>query len=374
MKPALEPSEQPLQAAVQAIPCGLIVYDARRRVRFANPCALAHCARSAADLIGKRDDEVFSPEYCSGYLPQLSRAMETCRTVAFDWTQPEACGGRTLSVTYTPCTDRGVLKEVVALSYDVSSYQQAQEALHEQVARLREQARELARSNTELEQFASLISHDLRSPLVSISGCVELLAEECAPHLTDESHQLLEYIRTSVARMAELIRSVLEYSQAGSRPIASAPCDCERVLDAALSNLRTQIISNRARVSRDPLPSVLGERALLVQLFQNLIENALKYRSDQPPCVHVSATASGNDWTFSVRDNGVGIDRTQIAGLFQLFHRGAGYERECAGLGIGLASCKRIVERHRGRIWVDSTPGAGSTFFFTLCSASGSPG
>jgi light-regulated signal transduction histidine kinase (bacteriophytochrome) len=168
-----------------------------------------------------------------------------------------------------------------------------------------------------------------------------------------------------VQRMQNLIQDLLAYSRVGTRGRRMAPTDCEKVLQGALANLRLAIKETGAVVTHDPLPTVTGDEAQLVQLLQNLIGNALKFRGDRKPQIHVSACPYERHTLFSVRDNGIGIEPQYLERIFVIFQRLHGREKY-PGTGIGLALCKRIVERHGGRIWVESKPGEGSTFYFTL--------
>ncbi|MCW5976924.1 MAG: PAS domain-containing protein [Bryobacteraceae bacterium] len=226
---------------------------------------------------------------------------------------------------------------------------------------------ELRRANQDLEQFAYSASHDLQEPLRHISIYSELLRRKCEGRFDNEADELMKSVMDGARRMEMLVRDLLAYTQAVNVTGAmSEPVDAERVFQLALSNLREAIRENAAEVTHDPLPPVWAHEVHLVQLFQNLVGNAIKYRRDaEPPRVHARAERAGAEWIFSVRDNGIGIERQyreRIFGLFKRLHGG----RKYAGTGIGLAICQKIVESYGGRIWVESEIGAGSTFFFTL--------
>jgi PAS domain S-box-containing protein len=231
--------------------------------------------------------------------------------------------------------------------------------------RLAEQAEELTRSNTELEHFAYVASHDLQEPLRVVSSYIGLLARRYEGRLDTDAEEFIGYALDGVARMQQLITDLLAYSRVSSQRREFGLVDCELVLAETLQNLAPLIEQNGASVTRDPMPSVAGDSAQLVRLFQNLLSNAIKFRGAAPPQVHVGATRDENKWVFSVRDNGIGIHPQDVKRIFMIFER-AHTDKSYPGTGIGLAISKRIVERHRGRIWVDSQPGAGSTFWFTI--------
>ncbi len=222
---------------------------------------------------------------------------------------------------------------------------------------------ELANSNEELQNFASVVAHDLRSPLLTISGYCQLLQEELGPQLPAAAAEYIGQIVNGALRMSRLIDDLLEYSRAIRRR-QFQPVDMHSVLTHARANLEAAIREQNAEVEAGPLPVVLGDPTQLAQLLQNLIGNAVKFHREKPPRIRVTAFQDGGFWKFAVEDNGQGIDRADFDHIFQAFQRGHGHKYP--GTGIGLAICKKIVERHGGRIWVESAPGEGSTFHFTL--------
>jgi PAS domain S-box-containing protein len=235
-----------------------------------------------------------------------------------------------------------------------------------QVEKALEQSKlELERSNTDLERFASIASHDLREPLRAISGFAGLLAKQYGDRLDAEADEYIEYILEGTMRLQELIDALLTYSQVGTRGRAFKPTDCEDILDRVTSNLTMSIEENGAMITHYPLPSVLGDRVQLEQLFQNLISNAIKYRGKEKPEIHIGLTRKNSEWEFSIRDNGIGVEPQHSDRIFVIFQR-LHTQDEYPGTGLGLAICKRIVERHGGRIWIESEFGKGSTFYFTI--------
>jgi two-component system, sensor histidine kinase and response regulator len=232
----------------------------------------------------------------------------------------------------------------------------------ERAAELRTE--ELARSNRELAEFASVVAHDLRSPLLTISGYCQLLSEEYGKLLDENAHDYLGQVVAAAARMSRLIEDILEYSRVGRslRPLRSV--DMQSVLDQAMANLEGSIREQAAAIEVGPMPTVVGDQTQLVQLLQNLIDNGIKFHRDESPRLRVTAARIADGWQFAVEDNGVGIAEEYFEQIFRTFRRLHG--REIPGTGIGLAICKKIVERHRGRIWPVSAVGQGTTFYFTI--------
>ena len=224
---------------------------------------------------------------------------------------------------------------------------------------------DLERSNRELELFATVTSHDLQEPLRMVSSYVELLAQRYKDKLDEKANRWIACVVDGAARMKRLIDDLLELSRLGTRGQPFAPTDCAGIFDKAVSNLQRAIQESGAVVTRGPLPMVMADATQLTQVLQNLLGNAIKFRSQEPPKVHVAAQRQGGHWQFSVRDNGIGIDPQFAEQIFVIFQRLHGRD-EYPGTGIGLAICKKVIERHGGRIWVESQPGQGATFYFTI--------
>lgn len=243
-------------------------------------------------------------------------------------------------------------------------------AVTKMVRTLNQQAAELKRSNADLEQFAYIASHDLQEPLRMVSGFTGLLKRRYGGKLDADADEFIGFAIGGVNRMQELINDLLSYSRVGREEVAAKPVDMQIVVDEALANLQTRIEERSALVSSGPLPAVLANHGMLVRLFQNLVGNALKFCKAERPIVRIAAEQHGTDWVFSVADNGIGIEpqyKDRIFLIFQRLHK----QGEYPGTGIGLAVCKRIVERNGGRIWLESEPGKGTTFFFTLPATGG---
>ncbi|RLC93830.1 MAG: hypothetical protein DRI39_04605 [Chloroflexi bacterium] len=246
----------------------------------------------------------------------------------------------------------------MAIIRDITERKQSQEKLTQLMT-------ELSRSNAELEQFAYVASHDLQEPLRMVSSFLQLLARRYEGKLDEEADEFIRYAVDGARRMQGLINDLLTYSRVGTRGKPFEPTDCEEVLEQALANLHIAIEESGATVTHGPLPTVVADEGQLVQLLQNLVGNALKFRRDEPPRVHIGAEQAGDMWVFSVSDNGIGISPEYCDRIFILFQRLHSRD-EYPGTGIGLAVCKKIVERHGGRIWVESEVGKGATFRFTL--------
>jgi light-regulated signal transduction histidine kinase (bacteriophytochrome) len=230
---------------------------------------------------------------------------------------------------------------------------------------LRQRTQELARSNAELEQFAYVASHDLQEPLRMVSSYTQLLEQRYESLLDDRAKKYIYYAVDGANRMQTLITDLLSYSRVASRAQPLAITDSHSALGEAIRNLSSSIAETQALVTSDDLPMVRADRSQVVQLFQNLVGNAIKFRAAQSPRIHVSADRRGAGWVFCVRDNGIGIEPKYFERIFVIFQRLHSRE-DYPGTGIGLALCKRIVERHGGKIWVESEPGNGSAFFFSL--------
>ena len=246
----------------------------------------------------------------------------------------------------------------LGIAQDITDRKQAEEELSKRTE-------DLEHSNEDLEQFAYVASHDLQEPLRMIGSYVQLLARRYQGKLDTDADDFIGYAVDGANRMQRMITDLLAYSRVGTRGESFQLADCETVLSQTLANLQIAIEESEVVVTHDPLPMVMADSIQLGQLFQNLISNSIKFRGEETPCVHVSADRNENEWIFSVRDNGIGIESEYAERIFVIFQRLHG-KSEYGGTGIGLAICKRIVERHGGRIWVESNIGKGSVFYFSI--------
>ena len=247
---------------------------------------------------------------------------------------------------------------VFAAARDITERKQAEKMLKLKLE-------ELARSNAELEQFAYVSSHDLQEPLRMIGSYLQLLQRRYHGKLDDKADKYIDFAVDGASRMQNLINDLLEFSRVTTRANEFKSTDCELVLNQVLSNLEVSITESKAVILHDHLPSIMADSTQLAQVFQNLISNAIKFHSEKAPEITISAQEKSDHWLFSVADNGIGIDPKHSERIFEVFKR-LHKRRDYPGTGIGLSICKKIIERHDGHIWVESEPGKGSIFYFTL--------
>ena len=254
--------------------------------------------------------------------------------------------------------DQGQIRGFAKIMRDVTERRQAEEQLQLQTA-------ELQRSNQELQQFAYVASHDLQEPLRMVASYTQLLARRYQGKLGEDADEFIAFAVDGARRMQELINDLLAFSRVGTQGRAFLPTDLSQILSRVLSDLRPTSAEEHATITHDSLPTLAVDELQIGQLFQNLLSNAIKFHGEVPPVVHVGARHDPGEWLFAVTDNGIGIDPQYGERIFVIFQRLHSRE-DYPGTGIGLAICQKIVERHGGRIWVESRPGAGTTFYFTL--------
>jgi PAS domain S-box-containing protein len=321
----------------------------------------------AEEIIGQHFSRFYCAEDLRNGVPalELKQASEAGRFEGEGW-RVRKDGSRFLAnIVITALHDeKGRLRGFGKITRDITERRQAEEALMKTMA-------ELKRSNEELGQFAYVASHDLQEPLRMVASYTQLLAQRYKGRLDSDADEFIGYAVDGCKRMQRLIQDLLSYSRAGTNIATPRKISVERTLEEAITNLQVAIKESGAVVTHDPLPAIVTDDAQVVQLFQNLIGNAIKYHGAEAPHVHVSATNNaGHEWIFSVRDNGLGIEPLYFEKIFILFQRLHGQE-EFEGTGIGLAMCRKIADRLGGRIWVDSQPMHGSTFFFALPAGDG---
>jgi signal transduction histidine kinase len=302
------------------------------------------------------------------------------RSMVFDWSFPARPGAEFIAVredghhfpveiSFSPLdTEDGLV--VTSAIRDVSQRRKSEEQIRQLNAtleeRVLERTEELLRSNEELQQFAYIASHDLQEPLRTVSIYAQLLARRYQGRMQGDADQFISFIVENASRMEKLIYDLLDFSRVDARGNDFfTNTSCEAALDDAVQNLRSLIDESGALITRDLLPAVVGDAVQLTRLFQNLLVNSIKYRTDAPSRVHVSAKAAGGEWIFSVKDNGIGIEPQYSEKIFGIF-RCLQPRDKSSGSGMGLAICRKIVSRHEGRIWVESELGNGATFYFTM--------
>jgi light-regulated signal transduction histidine kinase (bacteriophytochrome) len=241
---------------------------------------------------------------------------------------------------------------------DISAIKEAEE-------RLREKMEELSRSNKDLELFSYSVSHDLQEPLRTVSNFAQLLAKRYKGKLDQDADEFIGFVTDGTQRMQRMINDMLAFSRVGTKGKPFEPTDLGKVIAEVLENLRGSIDDSKAVVTHDPLPTVKADWSQVSLLFQNLIGNAIKFRGKDPPKIQVTCEKKEKEYVLTVKDNGIGIDPKDFGRLFVIFQR-LHSASEYPGTGMGLAICKRIVERHGGKIWVESEPGKGTAFYFTL--------
>jgi PAS domain S-box-containing protein len=348
-----------LAAIVESSADGIVAVDEDSRITEWNAGAETLFGYTAAEAIGQ-NLALTAPE--DERAEQLRRSTEAAagRPQVYETFRRRKDGSRFRALlTLFPIQGRdGAHLGVSTIVHDVSD---AYEARH----RLERSSKELARSNAELEQFAYVASHDLQEPLRMVTGFMGLLQKRYGNTLGDEADEYIRFAVDGARRMQSLIDDLLTYSRVGSRGRNPERVDLGEIATSVTQNLRTLIEETGATIRQAALPTVTADRPQMSQLYQNLVGNAMKFRGEQPPDIELGAERGRREWRLFVRDHGIGIPSEHRENVFVIFRRLHSRE-EYPGSGIGLAVCKRIVERHQGRIWIETTVGGGSTFWFTL--------
>jgi hypothetical protein len=357
----LRQSEERYRGLVELSPEGVFV-NRNNRIVLVNPAALQLFGASRAEqLLGKSPFELFHPDYHAAMRERIGRVLAGLPMPVLEEKIVRLDGlAVDVEVVASPMMDRGE-PAIQVLLRDITERKRAQAALQQTTA-------DLQRSNRDLEQFAYAASHDLQEPLRAIGGYVKLLEHRFPDRLDAKARAYIAGAFDGATRMERLISDLLAFSRVVTLGDAFLPADLEDALEQALRNLEAGINSTQPTITHDPLPTLSVDAGQIRQVFQNLIGNALKFHGEQPPKIHIGAQRQEGRWVFSVRDNGIGIDAQYFERIFQVFQR-LHTRNKYPGTGIGLAVCKKIVERHGGQIWVESQPGQGSTFYFSIPAA-----
>ena len=346
----LADTQQRLASLMEHLPEGVLMMDADLRLVLANPAAKSYLA----DLTDTAMGETLT--HLGGH--PIETLLASPSEGVYHEIEVGGPSGLVFEVAVQPLHIGLAAGGWVLLIRDSTERKRFENAL----ARY---ADELARSNAELEQFAYVASHDLQEPLRVVTGYVQLLQRRYHNQLDEDADVFIDNAVDGVQRMQQLIQDLLAYSRVGKQDSALEPTCCNAVLKRTLKTLSVALEESHAVVTHDALPTIMADAAQLERVLQNLLRNAITFRSESPPVIHIGAERQGTMWVLSVRDNGMGIAPEFVDRIFLIFQRLHAHHTY-PGTGMGLAICKKIVERHGGRIWVESQPGEGATFFFTL--------
>ena len=361
-------AEKYAESIVQTVREPLLVLDSDQRVISANRSFYQTFQVTPREVEGKLLYDLSDRQW---NIPKLRKLLEEIlpkSTVFLDFEiehEFKTLGRRIMVLNARRIYHETKRMQMILLAIEDITEQKRVERELKQAEELKQAIAALKRSNRELEQFAYVASHDLQEPLRMVSSFTQLLAKRYQGKLDKDADEFIAYVVAGAKRMQALINDLLTYSRVDTRGKSFEPIDSEAAFDQAIANLRVAIKEGEAVITHDPLPPLIADDLQIVQLFQNLLGNAIKFHGKEPPRIHVSAKQEGNEWVFSFRDNGIGIAPEYFDRVFVIFQRLHGRE-EYPGTGTGLAICKKIVERHGGRIWVESAPSKGSTFYFTI--------
>jgi PAS domain S-box-containing protein len=341
----------------------ILAIDVNQRITLINQAGYELLGQPEDQILGKNWFDTFLPERLRPQVKSVFDELVTGKAEPVEYFEnPVLCstGDERLIAWHNRVIRdvEGNITGTLSSGEDITERVRAERSLRLTMA-------DLERSNRELEQFAYVASHDLQEPLRMVSSYTQLLARRYSDQLDQDAHEFIGYAVDGAERMQRLIRDLLAYSRVGTRGKPFEETDCPRVFDRVLNNLQLLIDDTGAVITSDRLPTVMADESQMIELFQNLLDNAMTFHGQTPPRIHVGAQRQEDEWLFSVSDNGIGIDPEYHDRIFVIFQR-LHARGEYPGTGIGLAVCKRIVERHGGRIWVDSQLGEGATFYFTI--------
>lgn len=345
-------SEMRLQAILDSAPTIVYVKNLEGRFDFVNRRFEQIFELTREQVNGRTDYDIFPAEQATAYRKADRAVIDKRQAIEVEEVTYRGNDKRTyVSVKFPLIDSSNQPYALCGISTDITERKTAEEALRQY--------------NSELEQFAFIAAHDLQEPLRTVKSYAQLLSRRYHSVLDVDGQEFLGFIVSGVERMNLLVADLQSYSEVAHHRIPERKiCDLNMTLQDTLKNMEASILETNARIVAPNLPAVVANRRQMGQLLQNLISNAIKYRGSHEPHIEISATRSSYEWTFQVKDNGVGVPEQYAEQIFGVFKRLHG--RDVPGTGVGLAICKKIVEQHRGRIWVESTPGTGSTFVFTL--------
>jgi PAS domain S-box-containing protein len=362
--PGVLSSEGLFEGILEAAPDAVVIVDRDGVIRIVNNQTERMFGYTRSELLGASVDILVPNALQEAHRGHRERYLQDARTrpmgIGLDLRARRKDGNEVpVEISLSPLRLPSGQPLVIAIIHDVTERREWEDALARRSS-------ELEQSNAELQQFAYVASHDLQEPLRMVVSFLGLLKKRYSDKLDAEAQEFIDFAVDGGTRMQQLIQDLLTYSRVGGRDLAVETVDSNMLLDDVLRELRGSIEEQRARVTRGQLPRVQADPTQLARVLQNLIANAIKFRApDSTPRVHMDAQRLPAAWMFSVKDNGIGIPPEQFDRIFRIFQR-LHSQTEYPGTGIGLAICKRIVERHGGRIWVESSPGEGTTFFFTI--------
>jgi PAS domain S-box-containing protein len=321
------------------------------------------------EAVGKTDFDYFPKEQAQKAFANEQKLIKTDRPLISKVEKIERADGQIRWVTSTKVPMRNKYNQItgiISVSRDITEEKRSRGQLEKTAKELEETANQLKRVNAEQEQFAYVAFHDLQEPLRIVASCVQLLEKRYQKKLGTDADEYIHYAVDASKRMKRLLNDLLIYSRLGGHSRVIEEVDCRYILSVVLGNLKEEISENKAKINYcDTIPKVTGDGQHLMRLFSNLIDNAIKFRSEAKPMIDIQVQQKNGDWLFSIKDNGIGFDNKYADRIFMIFKRLHNWERY-PGTGIGLAMCKKIVEFHGGKIWAESELGKGSTFYFTL--------
>ena len=370
VKEALRESEERLPKLVEAVPVGIGILDLKGNIYSIN--------RMVEEMTGYSQEEFKTINIGETYADANDRREmlkileETGKVRDYTVRMKRKDGTAFYALLNIDQIELGGQRVLLMAQQDITALKKAEETiarlnkdLESQVVQLSALNRELERSNRDLGQFAYVASHDLQEPLRMISSFTQLLEQRYKGKFDKSADEFIKFVVEGANRMQSMINDLLSYSRLSTRGTPFEPVNSEEILARVHANLLPLIEENQALLTHESLPEITADASQMLHLFQNLIGNAIKFRGKEPPRIHIFSESREEEWMFGVRDNGIGIAKEYFDRIFVIFQRLYSRE-EYSGEGIGLAVCKKIVERHGGRIWVESEPGKGSAFFFTI--------